>query len=207
MSLSGERVWCRRAAEEWNRCKKRENAVNELWSSIIMSFCDWSTPYYETDHLSLVIPEAQSLHCFSSDIGLVVPIAAICSHPQSDKNPPHIKSAFILFSDDTRNSWRFLSQEMRLIDRSANPDWLILQWYRDSYKPIYIYILMDWFSSDITNILGRTESVVSNIHFSLFLCLSKMLTQQENKQRNIVFSLLFEFDHDRNDNHEEAVKV
>ena len=66
--------------------------------------------------------------------------------------------------DDMRNYCWFVSQEMRFTDGSEIPH----RWTH--FRVINQYIA------------GRTEPVVSNIHL---VFLSKISTQQENKQRNI----------------------
>ena len=114
-----------------------------------------------TTLISHVIPDAQSFQVILDSFPLQ---QYVCSHPQSDNNPPHVKSAFILFSDDMRNYCWFVSQEMRFTDGSKIPH--------------------RWTHSQVINqyIASRTEPVVSNIHL---VFLSKISTQQENKQRNI----------------------
>ena len=46
-----------------------------------------------TTLLSHVIPDAQSFQVILDSFPLQ---QYVCSHPQSDNNPPHVKSAFIL---------------------------------------------------------------------------------------------------------------
>ena len=159
MSLSGERVWCGReekTAEEFNKdfpsdfyflasrfpfsrlhisisniCIEREDniylccEVQKLcWEPPMLV---WSTSYYEDDHLSRVIPDAQSFQVILDSFPLQ---QYVCSHPQSDNNLPHVKSAFILLM------WWY--EKLLLVCESRN----------EIYRRIQNSSQMDSFSSD-----------------------------------------------------------